>query len=74
MTLTRIHALAIAAGLVLIGVAVARAGTEPASLVLPSLEESRTFAEGYMLRDGRPTGEWRHGAPQELGRDFPAAL
>jgi hypothetical protein len=73
MTLTRIHALAIAVGLVLIGVAVARAGTGPASL--PGLEESsRTFAEGYVLRDGRETGEWRHGAPQELGREFPAAL
>jgi hypothetical protein len=72
MTLTRIHALAIAVGLVLIGVAVARAGTGPASL--PGLEESHTFAEGYVLRDGRATGEWRHGAPQELNRDFPAAL
>lgn len=73
MTLTRIHALVIAAGLVLIGVAVARAGTEPQP-VAPGMEDSHTFAEGYMLRDGRPTGEWRHGAPQALGRDFPAAL
>jgi hypothetical protein len=74
MTLTRFHALAIAVGLVLIGVAVARAGTEGSSPSPPGLEESRTFAEGYMLRDGRPTGEWRPGAPQELDRDFPAAL
>jgi len=74
MTLTRFHALAIAVGLVLIGVAVARAGTEGSSLNPPGLEESRTFAEGYMLRDGRATGEWRPGAPQELDRDFPAAL
>lgn len=73
MTLTRIHALVIAVGLLLIGVAVARAGVE-SQPVPPDVEESRTFAEGYMLRDGRPTGEWRQGAPQELGRDFPAAL
>ena len=73
MTLTRIHALVIAVGLLLIGVAVARAGVE-VQPVPPAVEESRTFAEGYMLRDGRLTGEWRLGAPQELGRDFPAAL
>jgi hypothetical protein len=73
MSLTRIQALVIALGLVLVGVAVARAGTEPA-LALPGTEETRTFAEGYMLRDGRATGEWRLGAPQELNRDVPAAL
>ncbi len=71
MTLTRIQALVIAAGLVLIGVAVARAGTSPAPL---RAETARSFAEGYQLRDGRPTGLWRPGAPQELERDFPAAL
>jgi hypothetical protein len=64
MQISRVQALAIALGLVLIGIAVSRSGVDWRwGNATPAAAETRTFAEGYMLRDGRLTGEPRPGAP-----------
>lgn len=64
MRITRLQALAIALGLLLIGIAVSRSGVDWRwGKAAPAADETRTFAEGYMLRDGRLTGEPRPGAP-----------
>jgi hypothetical protein len=64
MQISRVHALAIALGLVLIGIAVSRSGVDWRwGKAAPAAAGTRTFAEGYMLRDGRLTGEPRPGAP-----------
>ncbi len=57
MTITRIQALIIAAGLALVGVAVARAGNDS-----PAVERVRMLGEGsvaqnYPLRDNRLRGD-----------------
>ncbi len=66
MTLTRIQALVIAVGLALVGVTVARAGTEaPPS---PGIPGGSIFAEEYTWRAGRPTGDWRLRSPQNSAR------
>lgn len=63
MNISRIQALAIALGLVLIGIAVSRSGIDWRwGKAAPIVNQTRTFAEGYMLRDGRLTGELRPGA------------
>lgn len=65
MQISRVQALAIALGLVLIGIAVSRSGVDWrwGKAAPAAAETTRTFAEGYMLRDGRLTGEPRPGAP-----------
>lgn len=64
MRLSRVQALVIALGLVLIGIAVSRSGVDWRwGKAAPALDDRRTFAEGYMLPDGRLTGELRPGAP-----------
>lgn len=64
MRISRTQALVIALGLVLIGLAVARSGVDWRwGRSAPVVTGPRTFAEGYMLRDGRLTGEPRRGAP-----------
>ena len=70
MRISRIQAFVIALGLVLIGVAVSRSGVEwRVEQAPPAAAQTRSFAEGYALRDGRPTGELRPGAP---GAGIPA--
>jgi hypothetical protein len=64
MTITRIQALIIAAGLALVGVAVARAGNE--SLSAPErvrILDGRSLAQSYPLRDNRLRDETPLGAP-----------
>jgi hypothetical protein len=56
MTLTRVQALIIATGLALVGVAVARAGSDvPAASERVQVLEWRHFADGRMARDSRTT-------------------
>lgn len=70
MRISRIQAFVIALGLVLIGLAVSRSGVDwRLGQAEPAAAPTRTFAEGYMLRDGRMTGELRPGAPAS---DLPA--
>lgn len=60
MTITRFQALIIAAGLALVGVAVARAGTDsPAAAERVRLLDNRDFAATYPLRDHWLRGESR---------------
>lgn len=73
MTITRIQALIIATGLALVGVAVARAGTEsPAAVERVRILEGRSFAQSYPLRDNRLRDEASPGVPAALvpGKPF----
>lgn len=74
MRISRVQALVIALGLVLIGIAVSRSGVDWRwGKAAPLVDQRRTFAEGYMLRDGVLTGQPRPGAPgaDEPGRRSP---
>lgn len=72
MRISRVQALVIALGLALIGIAVSRSGVDWRwGKAHPASDDRRSFAEGYLLRDGRLTGELRPGAPgtgEPLGR------
>lgn len=71
MTITRLQALIIAAGLALVGVAVARAGHEqpsPSERVL--ILDGRSVAQTYPLRDNRLRDEPPPGAPAAPGLPF----
>ncbi len=73
MTITRIQALIIAAGLALVGVAVARAGGDsPVAAERVRVLDGRSFAESYPFRDGRPRSETRPATPADpaMGRPF----
>ncbi len=73
MTITRLQALIIATGLALVGVAVARAGSDsPAAAERVRILEGRSVAQSYPLRDGRQRFETRPEAPADVttGRPF----
>jgi len=59
MTITRIQALIIAAGLALVGVAVARAGNDTAASERVRILDSRSVAQTYPLLDGHLRGDTR---------------